>query len=50
MQDGVLDNVYNGVFQDDGFGLDLHEETADDGGVEDRLSSAFDHSSGDGGR
>lgn len=43
VQDGVLDNVHDAVFRDDSFGLDLHDGAADDGGVEERLGSAFGH-------
>lgn len=46
VQDGVLDNVHDAVFRDDGFGFDLHDGAADDGGVEERLGSAFGHDGG----
>lgn len=43
VQDGVLDNVDDAVFRDDGLGFDLHDGAADDGGVEERLGSTFGH-------
>lgn len=46
VQDGVLDNVHDAFFRDDGFGFDLHDGAADDGGVEERLGSAFGHDGG----
>lgn len=49
VQDGVLNNVHDAVFRNDGFGFDLHDGAADDGGVEERLGSAFGHGGGDGG-
>ena len=48
VQDGVLDNVHDAVFRDDGFGLDLHDGAADDGGVEEGLGAAFGHGGGGG--
>ena len=46
VQDGVLDDVHDALFRDDGFGFDLHDGAADDGGVEERLGSAFGHGGG----
>lgn len=46
VQDGVLDNVHDAVFRDDGFGFDLHDGAADGGSVEERLGSAFGHGGG----
>ena len=43
VQDGVLDNVHDAVFGDDGLSLDLHDRAADGDGVEERLGAAFGH-------
>ena len=48
VQNGMLDNVHDAVFRNDGFGLDLHDGAADDGGVEERLGAAFGHCGGRG--
>ena len=51
VQNGMLDNIHDAVFRDDGFGLDLHDGATDDGGVKECLGAAFGHGHcGGGGR
>ena len=45
VQDGVLDNFLDAFFGDGGFGSDLHDGAAHDGGIEEGLrgSEGFGH-------
>ena len=43
VQNSVLDDVDDALFGDEGFGFDLYDGAADDGGVEEHLRSGFGH-------